>query len=571
MKSEAKLQVASVTNHRGYAQLEFNVPNEGWGGSASLTVVARKGQVVREATDTVDLVGHWSFFITTDKPLYQPGQTVHIRALLHDWTRHAVAAAPLTFTIEDEENTLAFRATAVTSRFGVARADWDVPESLRLGNYQIKVAGGTDDTEEEVGQQAIRISRYELPTFTVNVAPDRSYYLPGQNADVSVRGDYLFGKPVTKGHVKVVRETVRNWNYKEQRWDTTEEQKWEGETDDAGKFVAHIDLSREHEDMSDADRFRDLDYGAYFTDSSTGKTEQRRFRVRVTRDPIHLYIIESGNAVGQLPLEFYVSASYADGSPAQCEVAIYAGSPDEDKAGAFLRSVKTNRYGVAKVRGLNLPPLPEVKSQYNPKARIVLEGRDREGRRGREAQDFWAVDDRLMIQVQTGAALYPPNKPVDVEIHTNRKDANLLLDVLHDGRVLQSEPVRVHNGYAYVLLPYSPDFQGEVTIAAYAPLESQNRWDVPIGSRTILYPHDPALKMTAKFDHATYRPGDDAVLDVRVRGVDGAPVEAALGSVIFDQAVEERARTDNEFGKSRGYGFYDSFSNYWYQPAELAD
>ena len=78
------------------------------------------------------------------------------------------------------------------------------------------------------------------------------------------------------------------------------------------------------------------------------------------------------------------------------------------------------------------------------------------------------------------------------------------------------------------------------------------------------------LKVTAKFDHATYRPGDDAVLDLHVRGASGTPVEAALGGVIFDQAVEERARTDAEFGRGGGYGFYDSFRSYWYAPAELA-
>jgi hypothetical protein len=438
-----------------------------------------------------------------------------------------------------------------------------------MGNYQIKVAGGTEDTEEEVGHQAIRISRYDLPTFTVSVSPDRGYYLPGQNASVSVSADYLFGKPVTKGHVKVVRETARSWNYKQQRWDTTEEQKWEGETDGAGKFVAKIDLSGEQEGLRDADRFRDLDYGAYFTDASTGKTEQRRFRLRVTRDPIHLYVIESGNALGQMPLEFYVSASYADGSPAQCEVDVYQGSPNDEKPGAFLRSVRTNRYGVAKVHGLNLPPLPAAKNQYGPSARLVLEAHDLEGRRGRETQDFWDAGDRLAIQVVTGHALFRPNEPVDVEVYTNRKTVNLLLDILREGRVIQSQTVNVRNGHAYIPLSYSTDFEGEVTIAAYSPLEAQNRWDMPIGSRTILYPHDPTLKVTAKFDHATYRPGDDAVLDVRVRGASGTPVEAALGSVIFDQAVEERARTDNEFGQAHGYGFYDSFQSYWYQPAEL--
>lgn len=563
------LKLTSVTNTRGLAQMEFKIPAEkAWGSSASLTVTARRGQLVREATDSVNFIAHWKFFITTDKPLYQPGQVVHIRTLLQDWTKHAVAKAPVIVSIEDEDQTLAFRTTSETSRFGVARADWEVPENLRLGQYLIKVTGGADDTDDEAGSQAIRISRYELPTFTVNVAPDRGYYLPGQAAAIHVNADYLFGKPVTKGHVKVARESDRTWNFKEQRWESNENHKWEGETDADGKFTANIDLSDEFEDLPEYDRFRDLDYGAYFTDSSTGKTEQRRFRLRITHDPIHLYIIESSNAVGQLPLEFYVSASYADGSPAQCNVAIYTGSTDDEKPGAFLRSVRTNRYGLAKVRGLSVPPLPSPKSGY-PSTRIVLEANDREGHRGRITQDFWDAGDHLTVQVVTNHALYRPNEPVDVELFANRKSVNLLLDVLREGRVIQSQQIRVRNGHAFLTIPYSPDFQGEVAIVAYAPMDMENQQYVPFWTHTVLYPHDPALKVMAKFDRATYRPGDDAVLDLRVRESDGTPVTAAVGSVIFDQAVEERARTDAEFGRDRGYGFYDSFRGYWYEPAEL--
>ena len=567
---DATLKLEAVSNSHGYAQFDFKVPSaEGWVSSASLKVVARKGQVVREADDTVDFVAHPRFFVTTDKPLYQPGQIVHIRALVQDWTKHAVVKEPLTFTIVDEDQTLAFRTTAETSRFGVARADWDVPEHLRLGQYVIKVTPGSNNEEEEMGYQAIRIGRYDMPTFTVNVAPDRGYYLPGQNATVTVNADYLFGKPVTKGHVKVARETEHRWNFKTQRMETEEEQKWKGDTDSAGKFVTNISLSDQQEELQQGyGRFRDLDYAAYLTDSSTGKTEQRSFRLRISRDPIHLYVVEATNSVGQLPLEFYISASYADGTPAQCEVAIYNGSPDNNKPGAFLRTVKTNRYGVAKIRGLNLPPLAPAQDG-RPTARVVLEATDHNGLRGHETQGFWDLGDRLTIQMMTSHALYRPDEPVDVDIYTNRREANLLFDILRDGHILQSQTVHVRNGHAYVVVPYLPEFQGELTLAAYSPLDAENQYDIPMGMRTVIYPHDPALKVTAKFDHATYRPGEDATLDLHVREASGAPIEAALGSVIFDQAVEERARTDSEFGRSGGYGFSDYFSGYWYAPAEL--
>ena len=43
-----------------------------------------------------------------------------------------------------------------------------------------------------------------LPNFTVAAQPDRSYYLPGQNASVAISANYLFGEEVTHGAVKLV-------------------------------------------------------------------------------------------------------------------------------------------------------------------------------------------------------------------------------------------------------------------------------------------------------------------------------------------------------------------------------
>src|SRR4029079_3600036 len=129
--------------------------------------------------------------------------------------------------------------------------------------------------------------------FTVTVKPDRSYYLSGQDARVEVRADYLFGQPVKRGHVRVVRETERRWDYRGQKWETEEGDKYEDEADADGKFVAQIKLAEEHDTLKDADysRLSDLTFAAYFTDASTNRTEQRRFDLRLTKAAIHIYVI----------------------------------------------------------------------------------------------------------------------------------------------------------------------------------------------------------------------------------------------------------------------------------------
>jgi hypothetical protein len=348
------LRAQGVTGADGYARLEFRVPAELPGDNANLTVSGKLGEFHREAEDSLQLGKVGAFYVTTDKPLYQPGQTLHLRTLVLDATRHAVANEPLKLQIKDSDHTLVYQAMISTSRFGIAQADWPIPENLKLGRYSVMLQSDSGRfLQGPQGATWISIRRYELPNFTVSAKPDRAYYLPGQNASVEVSADYLFGKPVLRGHVRVVREKDRTWNFVEQRWETTEEEKYEGETDAKGVFTAHLDLAAHHADIKDPDdrRFRDLTYAAYFTDPSTGRTEQRRFQVRVTRDPIHVYLIEpmGTNRFGKFPLDFYVSAFYADGAPCECEVSIREGT-GSDQLGPVLRNVRTNRYGVSAIR-----------------------------------------------------------------------------------------------------------------------------------------------------------------------------------------------------------------------------
>jgi hypothetical protein len=294
-----KLSGSQLTDDEGRALLDVDLPphfpqfphnlrNHG----GELKVTGTRGALVVHADGDVMVDQLARILISTDKPLYQPAQTMHVRALVLTPSMQALANYNTYFKICDPEGAVLHRTVVTTSRFGIASADWTIPENTRLGDYRIWVGvdGGDDETAQDV-----RISRYELPNFRVNVDLDRKFYLPGQDATVTIRADYLFGQPVLRGKVRVVRQSEREWNYRQQKWDLTEEAEQKGETKADGSFVARLDLSSYQDDLKDSDyrRFRDITYAAYFTDPTTNRTEQRRFDVRVTRDPIHVYVIQN--------------------------------------------------------------------------------------------------------------------------------------------------------------------------------------------------------------------------------------------------------------------------------------
>src|SRR6185369_8365223 len=276
---------------------------------------------------------------------------------------------------------------------------------------------------------------------------DRDYYLPGQNAEVRVRADYLFGQPVKRGQVRVVRETEREWNYREQKWNVEEGDEQKGETDANGVFVARLDLSDEHEKLDEGDyrRFIDVTYAAYFTDPTTNRTEQRRFDLRITRQPIHVYVISDNYRNRTAPLRFFVSTAYADGSPASCKVNITVSNTDFDsrlkKRDIITRplpTIRTNRYGVAKVSGIRLPRDFEKEDEVE----LTVSATDSNGRKEKRTEEL-KVDDNPMTSVETAKTLYRAGEPLDVSITSTVPDETILVELTQDSNVIRSERVRL--------------------------------------------------------------------------------------------------------------------------------
>jgi hypothetical protein len=564
-----------LTDRRGFATLPFSLPSNLGTDEIDIKVSGRRGEFSADAEGELRVNHFSSASLSTDKPLYQPGQSLHMRLMAFDVNKKAIANQPVILKILDPEETLVYRTELQTSRFGIAAADWQIPDNLRLGTYRIQANFGEGRYEDSGASASVKISRYDLPSFTVIAQPDRTFYLPEQNASIEIRADYLFGEPVRRGHVRLVRETERKWNYREQKWDIQEAEKYEGDTDDQGRYVARVDLSKDHRQLEadDYDRFRDLTFAAYFTDFSTGRTEQRRLDLRLTKDKIHVYVIDSnGGRVKGLPLEFYLSTSYADGSPASCDVEInWLATRKFATNGASpvpveqpLRRVHTNRYGVAKVSGLAAPGGADS-SDFS----LRFRARDREGAIGYHTESMWYYTGGPVIRVKTDKTLYKLGEPVAVQLLTSAPDGTVVVEAVRDSQVLASKLLRVHHGRANALFESSDKFQNEVTILAYAfGIKSGNDYydSTVVGSHTVLFPKDHELQVAVKLAKSVYRPGEEATADFRVSNADGQQAKSALGLVVVDKAVDERARADRVFGANGG--FYN-FRNLWGNPAEI--
>lgn len=572
IENQKALERKATTDSRGNAVIVFTVPASVVAEDAELNVVATRGAMKQELFADVEFAPG-EITITSDKPIYQPGQELHLRALLVSPAKRVASQQQVDVKIVDPESTTVFRKTVASSRFGIVRADWRIPQNQRLGDYRIEVNSG-DGSTAWTASETVKISRYELPNFALSIKPDRGYYLKGQNARVEVRADYLFGKPVKSGQVRVVREASHRWNYAEQKYESEEAEEYKGKLEPDGRFVAEIDLAGEHEDLADDTwyQFRDLTFAAYVTDETSGRTEQRRFDLRITRDPIHVYLISNAPLSQSQPLNFYLSAQYADGAPCRCAIELsrsvrVISDKGQSARQVWLRTVHANRYGLAKVEGLTMV----AEAQDEAGLTLRIEAHDRGGKFAKREEPLYGRD-QTTVRITTDKALYRAGEPIAVTVESSKKSAELVVQAETRTQVIDSRVVRLQQGRAAFTIPYSAEMREDVAIFAYDLARAEARvhwyfWETAFGSRTVLYPQKHGLNLSVQFDHASYKPGQEAQARLRVRRIGGSGTESALGISIVDSAVEARARTELEFGRSGGW---DRSRGFWFRYDTIA-
>ena len=137
--------------------------------------------------------------MTTDKPIYQPGQTVRIRSLILSRGNGKPAAnQPVQFTFTNPQAFVIFQSKQTSSRFGIASLDCPLAAELAEGDYLLRCTSG--DTHSEL---PIKVEKYILPKIKLSAQWDKTYYRPGDVATLKVQANHFFGRPVSGGKVTI--------------------------------------------------------------------------------------------------------------------------------------------------------------------------------------------------------------------------------------------------------------------------------------------------------------------------------------------------------------------------------
>lgn len=439
-------------------------------------------------------------FVATDKPIYQPGQTVHIRAVALTDGKPA-ADKPVVIEIRaGHDRVKVFRIEKQTSAFGVVWADFELADQVKLGWYSITVTSPVSKTVTAKGEREIEVKRYSLPKLTVALdepgpfAPDKGY-------SGAARAKWVFGEPVTKGKLTVTLER----GSQVLRTAT-------GSPDKEGTFKFDLVSSTKKPETKAPGSF-----------TLRAKLEvEGGMRAETSRSV-------RGLGISEVKLEAFPESGVL---AAGAEQTVYVVATADEKAGVTVRAgdgppVKTNERGIA-VLTVRAPEKKEP---------IELVGYAQDGAEGKLTL---VPEDRLVVRPDRLA--YAAAEKVRVTVLGALPGEHVAVRASKGAQPVATGTCIVGpNAACETALAMPAEVSGLLWIHALSlpvPGGGPRFAAVRSGKRMVLAgtdSRDLALKVTP--DKALYAPRETGSVDVTVSKPGGGPVQAQLSVGVADEAV----------------------------------
>jgi len=500
-------------NARGTADAQFRFP-VGLTGNVALKYAVDTPLGAAEYTQQVRLEDKVSILLTTEKPIYQPGQTIHVRALALDRANHdASADKKLTFEVEDSRGNKVFRKATQTDKYGIASAEFTLAEEVNTGTYHLRAL-----MEGNSAEMAMNVERYVLPKFKVAVefsGKQQHGYRPGDHVTGTVRANYFFGKPVD-GEI-----TIKASGMDVAMFEAAAAQ---GKTDVDGAWKFDFTLPKYFAG-------KPLDHGAArvlveaTVKDSAGHSETRGEPITVSESPLILTAIpEGGTLVPNLENQVFIVTSYADGKPARADLKVLG------------QSVATDEGGVAVVR---------LKAGTQPE-KLEVDATDKEGNHVSRTVPLEVRTGEDQILLRTAKAVYRAGDRVALRVFSTKAKGTAYVDVIREGQTVMTRDLDIVNGQAELAFTATATLAGTLDCNAYLFGKDAR----PVGDHRLLFvqPADE-LKIEATADSAVYKPGEDARVRFHVTNGKGEGVQAALGLQVVDEAVFALAEKQPGFAK----------------------
>jgi uncharacterized protein YfaS (alpha-2-macroglobulin family) len=484
-------------------------------------------------------------YVYTDKPIYRPGHTTHVKAVLR-W-REQDALKPFDrptaeLTASDINDQVVFRQSLKVDEFGAIYAEFPVPPTAALGHYTLRIASG-----DQQASGSFEVQEYRRPEFEVIVTPAARFVVQGEDVVATVQARYYFGQPVANGRVRYV--VNRQQYFSPHRWDEGfegeegassfygQEQTEQGELrlDAQGRGEIRLETAAEENARDYTLRIEAQVTDASSREVSGSGTVHTTYGPFLITSQVSGYIFRAGQTIttsirtleytgtarGNLPVRIVLDRiSYRSG---------YYAEPTATKIGET--SVTLDASGRADVQ----LTLGNEAGTYRVRSTVDHEGRF-------ISDDSWVwvageldpsevAGDRYLEMV-ADKRTYAPGDTARLIVRGEQVSGPILLT--KEGQHVSWHRVLRVNPSDPIEVPIEPADVGDMYVSLAYMREGRlyradRRISVPAADRT--------LQITLTADSPVAKPQDPGIFTVAVTNAAGAPVKAQVSLSVIDEAV----------------------------------
>ncbi len=559
-----QMQSSGSTDGDGMAALAMGGPAAHPGVEPeNVWILARHG-------DDSALVTPWSYnfgqqdrqqeraYVYTDRPVYRPGHTVHIKGILRKEVKDSLDLPDehtRTLRVMGPDSKEVFKAEVTVSAHGTVTADVNLGADAALGYYSIEFPGDGVD-----GSGSFYVEDYKKPEYQVKVTvPGVARVLQGKQIQATIEAKYFFGEPVSGAKVTyVVHTSVHYWWDEDQGDDNgggdaesdsddasapdeadsgfgeTEQQEHQGVLDADGRLTINlptaVDDKREDQDYRIEARVTDA-ANREVAGHTTVLATYGSFRVSV--EPTS-YVFQAGQ-----PARVKVTAQDYDGKPVQTQVEVRASLEKWDSV-THERTVtlKANQSATTGADGTAMLDLGMNGQTGDFEVTAIARTPENRSVQGRTWVWIWNgagqwYTANTQAQIVADKKSYKVGDTAHLLLVTGLKESWAV--VTTEGDTVQSRRLMHATGESFAFdVPINQQSQPNLLVNAVIVHDNQ----VSVAQKSLKVPLvERTLTVTATASKSQYLPGEKGSFDVFVADAQGKPVEADLSFGEVDEAL----------------------------------
>ncbi|BBM82216.1 alpha-2-macroglobulin family protein [Candidatus Uabimicrobium amorphum] len=501
-----QLFAEKMTSDQGFVNVLFDTTRVPCG-IATLSVTATKNEeTLHKSSFVIEVKSAQKLEIFTDKPIYQPGQTMHVRVLATEkLSGRPAPQQKIQLEVHDPKDNIICRKQLTASDFGIAWKAIAFAKQIIPGEYVIHASINEDSVTRKV-----QIQEYQLPRFTT----DMDYTFRHNHSGYTIKGafsvSHITGKKIASPSVKAQMTFMQEGIEKSKSLTLKKvDAKYHFTCDvwhriTSSKLIVEVADGSGHMEKITRKLHKSYGFGGY---------------------PITVYVVPESQHFDTEKLNtFFVYAFDRSGSPVQCNV--YVACSDEGK------QCRTNAFGLAEVQlRVDRPRYTQIfiEAWFDGQNNSAFLSKFVVGRPYYSGHSSKHNKFRLSTRVcQSGETIY-----AYFDNYNPRRGA-YCIRLLHNNVALPTQIV----GGKKVAIPIPEGLYGTLTLqSVFIDHESGENY---LSEELVTVGQRQFLNIKTQLDQDEYRPGTTAKLSIQVENrKTKEPEQVAVSLNIIDRSVME--------------------------------